>query len=222
MNLRLLPTLIAIACLMMAACSDEEPISVAYTDYRYDIVTYQGQNNNGALFDCIGRNDSGSVVLQSTVDVSSNVKVGQRALLRYNYNDQSASGGIRTIDVYGCDAIFTDTLRRTAAPLSEYPMHEVKLRSLWRTGGYLNLYCQMEYTPKAQTLLLVADSATLEADTVQCYLIHDLRGQEGTFWRNCFASFYVGGLWQRPSCKAIRVHLNDVTYPDVKHYDFFK
>jgi len=209
--------------LTLGGCSDEDPISPAYTDYRLDIVTYQGQNDRGAVFERVGRNDSGSVVLQSTVDISADAHAGQRVLLRYGGVDMT-SGGTGNIDVYACNAIVSDTLRRTAGgtPIGDYPMHEVRLRSLWRTGQYINLHCQVEYTGAARTLMLVADSATVASDTVHCYVVHDLRGQEGTYWRDCYASFYVGGVWQRSSCRVVRVHVKDLTYSDVSYYDFEK
>ena len=98
----------------------------------------------------------------------------------------------------------------------------MKLRSLWRTGEFINLHCQVEYTSKARTFMLVADESTLANDTVDCYLVHDLRGETGTFWRDCYASFNVGALWKKDYFKCLRVYINDVTYPGIGYYDFKK
>jgi len=70
--------------------------------------------------------------------------------------------------------------------------------------------------------MLVADAGTLDNDTVICYLVHDLRGEQGTFWRDCYASFNVGALWHRDSFHCLRVFLNDVTFPETEYYDFIK
>ena len=32
----------------------------------------------------------------------------------------------------------------------------------------------------------------------------------------------VGALWHRDSFKCLRLHLNDVTFPDTEYYDFIK
>jgi hypothetical protein len=213
--------LLLTALLTLAACNKQEDIDRSYTDYRYDIVTYLGQNATGAVFEYLGHGDSSSVRLQSTVDVSKDIKTNHRALLRYNFADAVPSAN-RTIDVYGCSNIFSDSLRQTTASLDSLPRHEVKLRSLWRTGEFINLHCLVEYTNKARTFMLVADGNTLEQDTVHCYLLHDLRGERGTFWRDCYASFNVGALWKRPSMQCMRIHLNDVTYPHTDFYDFTK
>ena len=214
--------LMLLACLpAIVSCDKQEDIDRAYTDYRYDIVTYLGRNDRGAVFEYLGRDDSIAVKLQSQTNVNEDIKTNQRVLLRYNFVDQVPADS-RDIEVYSCNNIFTDSLRQTQAPPDSLPQHAVKLRSLWRTGEFINLYCQVEYTNKARTLMLVADGETVERDTVDCYLVHDLRGERGTFWRDCYASFNVGALWKRSYFKCLRIHVNDVTYPNTLYYDFNK
>lgn len=220
-RLRHLPILLITLLLAIASCDKQEDIDRSYTDYRYDIVTYLGQNNSGAVFEYLGHGDSSAVRLQSTTSLS-DIKTHQRVLLRYDFADMKQSGDSRDINVYGCVAIISDSLRQSQAPADSLPRHEVKLRSLWRTGEFINLHCQVEYTSKARTFMLVADAETLQNDTVHCYLVHDLRGVRGTFWRDCYASFNVGALWHRETFHCLRVHLNDVTYPDTEYYDFTK
>lgn len=213
--------LLIAALLALASCDKQEDIDRAYTDYRYDIVTYLGQNATGAVFEYLGHGDSATVTLQSIVDISKDVKANHRVLLRYDFTDRKASDW-RTINVYGCSTIFNDSIRMTMDGPDSLPLHEVKLRSLWRTGEFINLHCQVEYTGKSRTFMLVADGNTLDNDTVHCYLAHGLRGENGTFWRDCYASFNVGALWKRPSFHCLRVHINDLTFPNTEYYDFNK
>ena len=219
-HLRLLPILLITAILALTSCDKQEDIDRAYTDYRYDIVTYLGENGTGAVFEYLGHGDSATVKLQSRVSVS-DVKTHQRVLLRYDFADK-ATGAERDINVYGCNGIFSDSLRQTQASPDSLPRHEVKLRSLWRTGEFINLHCMVEYTAKARTFMLVADGNTLKDDTVHCYLVHDLRGERATFWRDCYASFNVGALWRKDSFHCLRIHLNDLTFPETEYYDFIK
>ena len=221
-RLQHLPILLLLALLALASCDKQDDIDRAYTDYRYDIVTYLGQNAIGAVFEYLGHGDSAAVTLQSAgVDISEDAKTHQRVLLRYDFADSKPSDH-RDINVYGCSAIFSDSLRMTMDGPDSLPQHEVKLRSLWRTGEFINLHCQVEYTGKSRTFMLVADGNTLADDTVHCYLAHGLRGEQGTFWRDCYASFNVGALWKRPSFHCLRVHINDVTFPKTEYYDFTK
>ena len=222
--MRRLPQLsiLLIAALMaLASCNKQEEIDRAYTDYRYDIVTYLGQNATGAVFEYLGHGDSAAIRMQSVVDISQDAKTHQRVLLRYDFADKEASDQ-RDINVYNCYTIISDSIRMTMDGPDSLPQHEVKLRSLWRTGEFINLHCQVEYTGKNRTFMLVADGNTLKDDTVHCYLAHGLRGEQGTFWRDCYASFNVGALWKRPSFHCLRIHLNDLTFPDTKYYDFTK
>ena len=219
-QLKHLSILMAALLIVLVSCDKQEDIDRAYTDYRYDIVTYLGQNDMGALFEYIGHGDSASVMLQSHVSLS-DVKTHQRVLLRYDFLDKSTSGN-RDIDVYGCSRIISDSLRMTMVSPDSIPRHEVKLRSMWRTGEFINLHCQAEYTNANRSFMLVADGNTLANDTVECYLMHDLRGELGTFWRDCYASFNVGAMWHRDSFHCLRIYVNDVTFPSTKYYDFIK
>ena len=219
-HLRYLPILLMAVLSALASCDKQEDIDRSYTDYRYDIVTYLGVNETGAVFEYLGHGDSASVKLQSRVTVK-DVKTNQRVLLRYEFADK-ATGAERDINVYGCNGIFSDSLRQTQASPDSLPCQEIKLRSLWRTGEFINLHCQVEYTGKARTLMLVADANTLASDTVDCYLVHDLRGERATFWRDCYASFNVGALWRKDTFRCLRIHLNDVTFPETEYYDFTK
>ena len=219
-HLRYLPILLMAVLSALASCDKQEDIDRSYTDYRYDIVTYLGVNGTGAVFEYLGHGDSASVKLQSRVTVK-DVKTNQRVLLRYEFADK-ATGAERNVNVYGCNGIFSDSLRQTQASPDSLPCQEIKLRSLWRTGEFINLHCQVEYTGKARTLMLVADANTLASDTVDCYLVHDLRGERATFWRDCYASFNVGALWRKDTFRCLRIHLNDVTFPETEYYDFTK
>jgi len=221
-TLRHLPMLLLTVALALASCEKQEDIDRAYTDYRYDIVTYLGQNDKGAVFEYLGHGDSAAIRLQSSVSLDDEVKTHQRVLLRYGFADSRQAGENRSVDVYSCNAIISDSLRVTPVSPDSIPRHEVKLRSLWRTGEFINLHCQVEYTSRARTMMLVADGKTVANDTVHCYLMHDLRGETGTFWRDCYASFNVGALWKKPTFKCLRVHLNDLTYPHIEYYDFSK
>ena len=220
-SLRHLPILLIAVLAALISCDKQEDIDRAYTDYRYDIVTYLGQNSTGAVFEYLGHGDSASIMLQSRVDISKDAKAHERVLLRYDYADSRESAN-RDIDVFGCSAIINDSLRMIKDSPDSLPQHRIKLRSLWRTGEFINLHCQVEFTGKSRTFMLVADGNTLDNDTVHCYLTHSLRGENGTFWRDCYASFNVGALWKRTSFHCLRVHVNDVTYPDTEYYDFYK
>lgn len=221
---RLLALLLAVAAL--SACQDRGDDDTRIVEWRYDFVTYMGYSGSTATFEYLGRGDSAAIVLRASgLDKPGHLATGQRVLLYYTVTG-TPSPGVRDVQAryYTSGNVASDSLRVNTKPVEQYAMHPIKLRSLWRTGGYINLRGQVEYTGHPRQLYLMADGATLDSDTVDVYLVHDLmQGQDSTrFWRNCYGSFYVGEAWYKPSCRIMRVHVRDVVRPQATCYDFAK
>lgn len=213
----LVPTLVLSLLLMVtAACEKELKTSDAYTHSVYDIVTYVGcdKDKGTAQFELVGR-DGLSTMLTGHLAVDTAIKPLQRVLLRYIIDD-AATGSIK---IYGLTRAITDSLRYSKASLSLYARHPVKMRSAWRTGDFINLHCQVEYTGKTRTMMMLIDDATRHQDTVHCYLHHDIHGDTAFHWRDCYASFNVGNVWKRTECKTLRLHVNEEAIGE-KCYDF--
>ncbi|MCI6168564.1 MAG: hypothetical protein MR678_01260 [Muribaculaceae bacterium] len=221
---RLLALLLAVAAL--SACHGSDDDDTRIVEWRYDFVTYMGYSGSTATFEYLGRGDSATIVLRASgLDKPGHLATGQRVLLYYTVTG-TPSPGVRDVQAryYTSGNVASDSLRVNTKPVEQYAMHPIKLRSLWRTGGYINLRGQVEYTGHPRQLYLMADGATLDSDTVDVYLVHDLmQGQDSTrFWRNCYGSFYVGEAWYKPSCRVMRVHVRDVVRPQATCYDFAK
>ena len=215
---------VALTVAALTACSDKDDVDPAYTHYLLDLVTYDGpvDAQGGSRFTLVGRDDAPSTALTAAQSVvASDVKPGTRMLLRYT-PVSGAVGGAMHVTAHAATPVIGDVLRAAWRSGGDWTQHPVRLRSLWRTGGYINIHCQVEYTGKARRVALVVDSATSAADTVHCYLVHDLRGEHASFWRDCYASFNVGALWRKDSFRCLRIHLNDVTFPETEYYDFTK
>ena len=222
---RLLALLLAVAALSACHGSDDDD-DTRIVEWRYDFVTYMGYSGSTATFEYLGRGDSAAIVLRASgLDKPGHLATGQRVLLYYTVTG-TPSPGVRDVQAryYTSGNVASDSLRVNTKPVEQYAMHPIKLRSLWRTGGYINLRGQVEYTGHPRQLYLMADGATLDSDTVDVYLVHDLmQGQDSTrFWRNCYGSFYVGEAWYKPSCRVMRVHVRDVVRPQATCYDFAK
>ena len=200
------------------ACGGENEVTQSSTHYLYDMVTYVDSNaTTGEItWELVGR-DHSTTRLRGFTMLAQGTERLQRMLLRYNYDDEKAG----TVKVYGTSNVFTDSLRVASQPIDHYAKRPIKTRSMWRTGDYINLHCQVEYTGKARTMTLLLDDATSNRDTVECYLCHDLRTDTAYFWRECYASFNVGNVWKRPQCTTLRVHVIDNDLGNRTH-DFAK
>lgn len=222
--------LLAVAAMQtLFGCSndgDKYPDDI-YTRFRYDIVTYNGLSGESPTFTYVPRGDSSAVTLLAQNSLStSQLAVGKRVLLRYSPEQGSAfaTSGTQSIHAFFFTSIISDSLRayRSSVPVCAYPMQPVKVRSIWRTGDYINLHGQVEYTGKPRVFMLVVDPASVHADTVQCYLVHDMHADTTYFWRNCYASFHVGKLWGQQSCRTLRVHVNNAANSQENCFDFSK
>ena len=213
---------LALMTVLLVACGNED-IDRSYTDYRTDIVTFMGNNGAGATYELVGRNDSACISLYSTTPLPDRFKLGERVLLRYGWDSQPA-GQSQSIATYGVASIVSDTLRVSERQLSEYTsqMEPIKLLSLWRTGRYINLRCQVEYTTKPRHFFLLMDRATQDCDTVDCYLIHNTLGDTTYHWREVYASYHVGEVLNKPTCQVLRIHLNDKNNPKQDKHLFIK
>ena len=207
-------TMLVLLITAMISCDKENDIDKAYTDYLYDFVTYLGKQADGTTTFELESRDNGPVttLIAGDVDIPKGVDEGNRVLLRYAPAGAD-NGNSRHIYAYAVNAIISDSLRYTIKPLETYLQGNspVKLRSLWRTGNYLNFHGQLEYTGKSRHFYLLLDSTTAKRDTVECYMVHNVFGDTTYHWRECYASFYVGVMWKRPSCRVMRVHIGDET-----------
>ena len=213
-----------LAMMALPSCGHDD-IDPAYTDCRYDIVTYLGVTPAGQeAYKLVGRDSEPSLTLLADGhNAPDDSPIGRRLLLRYT-PAAPLTGDTCRITAHAATAIISDSLRYTIKPLAQYLQDNspVKLGSVWRTGDYLNLHCQLEYTGRSRHFYLLVDSTTWHADTVHCHLVHNVFGDITRHWRECYASFYVGVVWNQPTCRVMRVHINDVARPTVAYRDFMK
>lgn len=216
--------LLALIAVAITACSDDDYYH--YGDFRYDMVTYMGRDKTSGsdIYINYPANDNPATTLidpsASASASSSDIAVGDRGLLNYVVDSRNNYNSLN-ITVRGFTQAITDSLRYTHN-IESLAMDSIRLNSIWRTGEYINMYCRVKYTDNVRLLALVMDYDTWHQDTVHCYMSHNMMGAQAYFWRRCYMSFNISSVWNLQSCRVVRVHLNDVTYPDHQYYDFIK
>ncbi|MGM9804087.1 MAG: hypothetical protein ACI308_07925 [Muribaculaceae bacterium] len=211
----------ALLAVALSACnSDDEPL--AQDLWRYDVVTYKNYSQGMAYFTYVPRLDAQEIDYQGAISVDPNLSRGTRVLLSY-YLPATGTQSPQTIKLNRITRIISDSLRYASKErIDTMASEQIRLASIWRTGNYLNLHGEVEYTGKSRWLYLLMDKATWNADTVECYLVHNTFGAQPLHWQQFYVSTYVGAAWQKSTCKAIRVHLNDCVFPNVHSYTFGK
>lgn len=212
--------LLALVAVAAVACGDDEVYE--YGDFSYNIVTYAGESGDNSVFTFQSYNDSPLITLVAGNLSNPEMNVGQRLLLNYIV-DEGDGTQFQKVTIKGLAKVNTDTLRVvTAEALDTLKMDEIKLKSVWRTGDYLNIRCQLQYTEKPRRMFLATTGEVGAGGMVECYQIQDLLGATPYYWLETYFSYYIEPAWGNSDCTAIRYNLNDLTYPDVKYYDFVK
>lgn len=210
----------AFLLVMMTACGDND--AVEYGDFNYNMVTYSGENDGRAVFTFQTYNDSPLITLYANNVDKPNMPVGQRLLLNYVV-DEDLGNFMQRVTVNGYSKVNTDTIFVLKQEIIDtLKMESLKLRSIWRTGNYLNVRCQLEYTEKPRRMFLATTGEPDFDGLVSCYQIQDLMGATAYYWLETYFSYYIEPVWAAKGCKALRYNVNDLTYPDVKYYDFLK
>ncbi|MBP5497746.1 MAG: hypothetical protein J6X81_00020 [Muribaculaceae bacterium] len=201
------------------ACGDDDFNDAGLVDFRLDLVTFKSFSQGEAVFENVNRTGDITTLVANGVDDPGLAK-DHRVLMRYREKDGGQYS--RQIEIYSITKIISDSLRVNKLPMTEYDLHELRLQSIWQTGEFINVRCQVEYTGKLRSFFLLMDGDTRDNEVVDCYLVHDLKGEEPLHWRDCYASFNIGYLMKRPTCKRIRVFLTDVVRPETECYIFEK
>ena len=218
---------IAITLLALTACdrSHDGELDGTYETNLVDIVTYKGLDaDEHATFQLVGRDDEPCVNLYSKVSAPDKVKVDGRILLTYTINHRSPDGSSWDIDATGYSRIISDSIRINVNPLDTYSMRPIKLTSIWRTGEFINLHGQAEYSSKSRQMYMMIDADTKYKETVDAYLVHDLLDTPADsifYWRDFYMSINIGALKSSNSpCRNLRIYINDESNPSTLYREF--
>lgn len=206
--------------LSMMACEDEK--EVYYGDFLYDMVTYSGEYDGYSVFTFQSYGDSPLITLYASNVSRPIMPVGQRLLLNYEVV-QDMGNNTQVVQVNGLSKVNTDTVLVVKQDVIDtQKMEAVKLKSVWRTGNYLNVRMQLQYTEQPRLMCLATSGELDENSMVNCYQIQDLNGAETYYWLETYFSYYIEPVWSVANSNGIRYYANDLSYPDVKYYDFLK
>lgn len=191
--------------LLLAAC--EKSNGPALEPAVYNIVTYEATTLDGsvAVFTYQVLDDSPVITLTADFKVPAGVTPGTRMLLTYVTDTPDQSGPItvrQAVVLPGGKPIESNQI-----PYSE----PLQIRSLWRTGSYLNLDGVATLSGTAKEISLYAKTSSLNKSTIQlCIIIGEGDGPVGAeVKKSVFASWDIAEYWNLPTCSAIDVFFTD-------------
>lgn len=216
---RVLTLILLTLPLLMAGCRDEggpDEVTPSVTN----IVTFTGNNDEGATFSYIEIDDSPELALQASVALDTALaRTGDRLLARYV---PLAEGG-GDIALRGVSRINGGAV--SIEPIADYPgwnRDGVYLFSAWRTGIYINIHAMLPYDETPRQFKLVADRLTVTSSVPRVYLVHQLKEEVNSHLRVYYASFDISAVWSRPSCTGIDLHVANTNLTDLKVIQFRK
>lgn len=210
----------ALVVLSFLSCDKDEPFEYGY--FRYDMVTYAGEKGKCSMFTFQSYEDSPLVTLTANNMSRPNMKVGQRLLLNYVVENDIDEAS-KTIEVKGISKVTTDTIVFVPQEvLDTLKRDEIKVMSVWRTGEYLNIRCQVEYTDKPRQLYLATNGAVDADGVLNTYQIQNLMGAKRFYWLETYLSYYIGPVWRLENVNGLRYNVTDLSYPEGRFFDFKK
>jgi hypothetical protein len=204
-NILILPAAMLLSSVV--ACSSDD----SYNDkiFYSSIVTVESVDDDGdATFTFQRYDDSPMLTLTAQNTTVSKARVGKRVLLYYYPKSgepyESGAVDVRSLSAINCDTAIIRPIERY-----NWDANGVYLYSMWRSGNYLNMRMRVDYSETARYFGLVVDSLTLNDAVPEVYLLHNLNGAPDNYLREAYASFDISKVWGLPTCKGLRVHVND-------------
>lgn len=197
------------AALLAASCSDDnDGNSIAV--YQ-NVVTFTGNQPEGARFEFQEADDSPAVVLGVSGHVNEEkVKPGTRLLMIYSLPEGYSYGhDCMNVVLRGLQTIYTATitpLPHTEAVAANAPIY---LNTIYRTGHYINVTASMPaLTGRSYTL--AADETTLGTSNVEAYLTTSTEEEKPMFNENQTLSIDISPVWEMAQTKNLTIHINNI------------
>ena len=221
--------LILFVLLLATSCektSNNGGISTPEGTTMYDIVTFVGNpqsNNNNSVFQFQKENDSRLTTLCANniaLDTAS-TKVNTRVLLAY-----TPETGMHNIDdnitVNSVVSIFNDSIHTGEVNRLPDPQNNpIFVEIIQRSGSYINIQCGLTYVREPLNFTLMVDASTIDNEMPNVYLSYKKDSNRIATFQRFIASIDIANLWNRPTCKGIKLHVNDSNF-DKNEIEFKK
>lgn len=206
--------------MLQSGCSDsaDGPTVSVFSN----IVTFVGNEKGKVVFEYQEIDDSPIVRLGASgqIDVKK-VPVGSRLLMTYSLPDGVKYGDdCGDVALRGLQTIYTDTVSALPSPTA-CDVEKIFLITLYRTGHYLNFTANMPALP-SRKYTLRADGSTLDMDTVRLYLSTYVPEESPAYNTKQVGSVDISPVWDKPTVKAVTVHVDNSNNPYNKQFTFIK
>ena len=194
------------------SCEDKT-VDYGLDAYYVEIVT--AQNENEFL------SDNGKLLVTANKENQKTYAFGDRVLLNYTLLPATASDDSYTIRINGSAKIPQGTLTLTNDSIIQSSSKEpILLESVWLGSHYLNMQFYFNYNSEAHKIGLLADSTSINSDTLRLYFIHDTNNDLPGYPSHAYLSFDLKDVLGDPGeSRPLSVQINTTNYGN-KSYRF--
>lgn len=198
--------LIFLAALALLGCSKNESADV--DPIVQNIVTYEATSDDGTVstFSFQAVDDSPLITISATWSPPADLLPGTRLLATYSTTTPSVSGAV---ELRGLQTIPGGIPIDTCA-IANLSSEGIGLRSIWRSGQYLNLTGSVYFTGNAGDVSLLVDSLSLSQPDVDAWIhvgIDPNNPNVGSSApRSLVASWNIAEIWNNPLLQTLRIH----------------
>lgn len=181
------------------------------------IATFEKSNAQGSVFTYRKEGDEPLITLTSTQSIKTDMfKEGTRVLLQFVTNmPPYTSGPIQVLGVAKIIGSGEPATISTAEATNDWRSNEVDIRTLWRTGTYLDIafIAPLGVTDYFKFYL---DEATIGSSSPEFHIVltegGNLGGQQGLY----YASYNIANVWDNPETDEIKIILPNKTITTIK------
>lgn len=203
------------------ACDRSDGTDATLTPPRLDIVTFEGNTDDGrARLALVGPDDNGTTLLTASraLDTAA-VDPGDRIFAYYTPEEPD----IRLADYAPVNTLkLRVASREVLDTLSNAPVYVI---AVWRTGTWINLRSRLPYTPEIRTWALVVDEQTAEGPVARARIVHRLPDgvdPERCYEFNNYTSFDISALWKRAGVEELRIGVDNSNLTSETEFIFRK
>lgn len=203
------------------ACDSYDGTDATLTPPRLDIVTFEGNTDDGrARLALVGPDDNGTTLLTASraLDTAA-VDPGDRILAYYT----PGKPDIRLADYAPVNTLkLRVASREVLDTLSNAPVYVI---AVWRTGTWINLRSRLPYTSEIRTWALVVDEQTAEGPVARARIVHRLPDgvdPERCYEFNNYTSFDISALWKRAGVEELRIGVDNSNLTSETEFIFRK
>lgn len=199
-------TLSLAATAVVTSCDDNDGES--YEIYQ-NIVTFEGNNGRNMEFSYQEIDDSPVITLTAAGNLDhKTVPPGSRLLLTYYLPEGMTYGRSGTVNARALERVRTATAEILPTDEAAERNAPIYVYTMYRSGHYINLYCSMTDDAK-RVFTLSADESTIGTDTPHLYVSSVTATDPVAHERNYMVSMDMATVWNDPSVKVVKVHINN-------------